>query len=646
MRLFRRRPGRWSRSYAAASLLTLVGGACADSTDPGIEIVLSQPSVDFRAIRGTTAVLTKSITIENSGDGRLGPVSCPANPAAWLTCTVSSGNTVTLSVNPSGLTTSPATATVPLTAAGAPDNPVSVDVNLIIDQPTLTISASTVSFTSAEGGTGTTPGSATVNVTNTGAGTLANLGAITCVPTPVNARVSCVVNQNTGAMTLTVDPSGLAPGTHVFPVTVSAPNDDVSKTISVTLALAANPRISLSQQSLVFQTIRGTAAPAPQVITVSNSGGGSLGTVSCPANPATWLTCAVSGGGSTLTFTANPGNLTASPAAVTVNVSASGASNSPQQVTVNLNIRQPVLDVSATALSFAVAPGGTTTTPANAKVTVTNAGEGTLANLGTIACTPPDGSPITCAIDQSIGELTITVNPVGLVGTRVFPLAVSAPNSNVTRTITVTVAAAPGIALSPNELNFQAVRGSTVDIVKKVKVTNSGGGSLGTIACPATPAPWLTCANGTADTLVFTAKPTGLTASPAELLVPVTATGAVNSPQNVTVNFAILQPILTLSSTVVNVTAAAGATTAPAGITVTNTGAGGTLASLGTIVCTPSHARVSCTVNQTTGALTITVNTATAPALTSGTTHVFTATVAAPNAGNGQQTVTIVLQVT
>jgi hypothetical protein len=640
MRLVRRHP---VSRYLVLTTLALTS-ACADSLAPGIEIVLSQPTVDFRAVRGTTAPVTKTITIENSGDGRLGPVSCPANPAAWLTCSVTNGNTVTLAANPSGLTTSPGSATVAITAAGAPDRPQSVTVNLIIDQPTLTLSTSTVGFTSTEGNIGTTPGSATVTVTNTGAGTLGSLGAISCIPTPANARVSCTVNQGSGVLTLSVDPAGLAPGTHVFPVSVSAPNDNVAKTINVTLANAAIPRISLSQQALVFQMIRGGAAPAPQTVTVSNSGGGSLGTVSCPAAPATWLSCAVSNGGTTLTFTANPTGLTASPTQVAVNVTASGATNSPQPVVVNLNIRQPVLAVSATTVSFAAVPGGSTTVPANEKVSVTNTGEGTLANLGTISCTPPDPSPVTCVVDQTTGELTFTVNPVGVVGTRLIPVTVSAPNSSVARTVTVSIAAAPGIALSPSELNFLAVRGSTTDIVKKVKVTNSGGGSLGTIACPISPAAWLTCAIGLADTLVFTARPTGLTASPAELLVPVTATGALNSPQNVTVNFTIDQPILTLSATVINVSVAAGGTTAPVVVNVTNTGAG-TLSSLGTITCTPSAARVNCAVNQGAATLTITVNTATAPALVSGTTHVFTAAVATPNAGNGQQTVTIVLTV-
>lgn len=623
--------------------LVLTAASCSDSTAPTIEIALSQPVVDFRAVRGTAAPIAKTITVSNSGDGRLGPVSCPASPAPWLACSVSTGNTVTLTANPSGLATSPASVSVPITAPGAAGRSQAVEVNLIIDQPVLTLSASTVSFSASDGSTATTPASATVTVTNTGAGTLANLGTISCAPTPVNARVGCAVNQGTGVLTLTVDPSGLAAATYVFPVVVSAPNDNVPKTIAVTLAMSAVPRISLSQGSLVFQMFRGGTAPAAQTITVSNSGGGSLGTVSCPGAPATWLSCAVSGG-TTLTFTVNPTGLTASPTPVSVPVSATAAINSPQNVTVNFTIRQPLLSVSTSDVSFTTVSGTSTTTPTSATVTVTNTGEGTLANLGGIVCTPPVGSPVTCTVDQATGVLTLTVNPTGVVGTKLFAVAVSAPNSAVTRTVTVSLSAAPGVVLSPNEIAFQAIRGSTTALIKKVKVSNAGNGALGAITCPANPATWLTCTLIVGDTLVFTASPTGLTASPPEVLVPVSAVGAFNNPQIVTVDLTILQPVLSLNASVVNLTVAAGGTTATV-VTVTNTGAG-TLASLGTISFpVPCDVHVSCAVNQATGALTLTVNTATAPALVAGK-YVFTVTVRAPNMSNADQTVAIVLTVT
>ena len=636
------RPGRGQWSALLPVVIALSG--CAETTAPRVEIVPSEPAVDFRAIRGSSAPIVKSIAIENGGDGRLGPVSCAANPAPWLACVVSKGNLITLTANPSGLTTNPSPVQVVVTAPGASGKPGSITANLIIDQPVLTLSAATVNFTASEGANGTTPASANVTVTNTGAGALADLGAISCLPTPANARVTCAVNQSSGVLTLAVNPAGLAPGTYVFPVVVSAPNDNASKTIAVTLSQSAVPRIAVAPQALLFQMVRGAAAPAAQTVTVTNSGGGSLGTVSCPASPASWLSCAATNGGSTLTFTVNPTGLTVSPAGVSVPVSATGATNSPQSVAVNLTIRQPVLSVSATTVAFAAVSGGTTTTPTSATVTVTNTGEGSLANLGTIACTPPAASPVTCAVDQATGDLTIAVNPTGIVGTKVFLVDVSAPNSSVTRTITVTLAAATGIGLSPSDLNFQAIRGTTTDIVKKVKVSNIGSGTLGAITCPPNPATWLTCTLGTADTVVFTAKPLGLTVSPTEVQVPISAVGAFNSPQNVTVNFMILQPTLSLSASVLNLTTAAGGTAGPVTVTATNSGAGN-LANLGVITCTASDPRVTCAVNQTTGNITVSVNSATAPALAAGK-YVFTLTISAPNMGNSAQTVAIVLTVT
>jgi hypothetical protein len=61
--------------------LLLAAVSCSESTAPTIEIALSDPAVDFRAVRGTTAAIAKTITVTNGGDGRLGPVSCPASPA-------------------------------------------------------------------------------------------------------------------------------------------------------------------------------------------------------------------------------------------------------------------------------------------------------------------------------------------------------------------------------------------------------------------------------------------------------------------------------------------------------------------------------------------------------------------------------------
>jgi hypothetical protein len=633
-------PGRLLAALVLAASLS-----CDKALAPSVEIVLSQPAVDFRAVRGSVLTTSRTIIVANGGGGRLGPVSCPAAPATWLACAVTNGNTVTLTANPTGLTTTPAPAAVVISAPGAADHPQTVQATLVIEQPVLTLSATALTFTGSEGSSITAPTAATVSVSNTGAGTLGSLGTVSCTPTPADAHVSCIANQGTGVLSFTIDPTGLAAGTHVFPVRVSAPNDNLAKTVTLTLALSARPRIVLSPPAVQFEAIRGSVSAPPQAVTVSNGGGGTLGTVACPASPAAWLSCSVSG--ATITLAANPTGLVSSPAAASVAISAASASNSPQALAVTLAILQPVLSVSASTVAFTALTGGTTTTPASATVAVTNTGAGGLASLGAVSCSPVvAGTPVTCAVDQQAGVLTFSVNPVGVAsGTHLYDVLVSAPNSSVTRIITVSFAinAPPTLRLTPAELHFSAIRGSTTNQVKTVTVSNAGGGTLGTITCPPNPDTWLTCVVTNSTTLTFTASPTGLTASPLDVTVPVSAVGAANTPQNVEVAFAIGQPVLTLSTSIANFTAATGAGTAtPATVVVTASNSGaGTLASLGTISCSPSSVVVSCGVNGTTGALTLSVN----PTGLAAGVHVYVVTVSTPNQANAAQTVTIVLTI-
>jgi hypothetical protein len=120
------------------------------------------------------------------------------------------------------------------------------------------------------------------------------------------------VNAASGQLTVSVSATGLTAGTYVFPLTVTAPNQgNGSQPLTAVLTVSAPPCIAVSQPLVHFQAIRGSLTPLTQTVTVSHGGNGSLGTVSCPANPAAWLSCAVTGG-TTLTFTARPAAPTAS----------------------------------------------------------------------------------------------------------------------------------------------------------------------------------------------------------------------------------------------------------------------------------------------------------------------------------------------
>jgi hypothetical protein len=622
---------------AATMGLALGAGAC-DTLEPLLTIGLATPTVQFRAVRGTSTPLTQTITVSNAGSGRLGPVTCPQAPASWLTCTVNNGNSVVFTASPAGLSSSPATVSVPLTAPGA-SQPVTAEVSLTIDQPVLGLSTSSVSFSAAEGASSTSPGSATITLSNTGAGTLENLSPLTCVATPPQGRVGCQVSISSGALVVTVDPNGLAPGSYLFPVTVSSANSSVSQTFSVALTVNSNPRIALSPNALFFSAVRGAAGTQSKTVTVTNTGTGSLGTVTCPANPASWLSCSVSG--STVTFTVNSASQTSTPSAVTVPISASGAANSPQNVTVNLQVDQPVLTLNDNSLFFTAVEGVAGSTPVFQSVQASNTGSGSFSSLGTLSCTQPVG--ITCTANSQTGQVTISASGVGRTpGLYSIPVVVSATNSSVSRALTVVLQVAPNatLVLSSHTVAIFAPSGSTTPVSSSITFSNSATGSLGDVSCPANPASWLACSVDQASgTITFTANPSGLVSNPTPVDVPITAANAPGQTEIVNVSLSLSGAGMQLSTSLVSFTGTSGSSvSSPASAFVTVTNPGGSLAALGALSCTASGI-VSCSVDGSTGIVTINVN----PTSLSAGNYLFVVQVS--SALGGSQFVTVQLTV-
>lgn len=174
--------------------------------------------------------------------------------------------------------------------------------------------------------------------------------------------------------TVTVNPAGLAPGTYVGTVTISAMGQQFPVSIAVTVNAAAQA-LALSQTSLRFQVAVGAGAPPSQSIVVLNQAPGSLNwSASATSLTGTWLSVTPSGGaaGSSATITVDPTNLARGDYYGLVQFSSNGAINSPQTVVVVLNV-VPATTVVATvqpaALIF-VGPQGSA--PAAQTVTVAN----------------------------------------------------------------------------------------------------------------------------------------------------------------------------------------------------------------------------------------------------------------------------------
>jgi hypothetical protein len=224
-------------------------------------------------------------------------------------------------------------------------NNLSIINNASSGSPTISLSPTSLSFSATQGGGN--PSAKNVTVSNSGGGTLASpttqinysqgSGWLSVNCTGSSAPYTCSTQPATGS---------LAAGTYNATVQVSctgATNTPQSYTVAFTVNPVSSPTISLSPTSLSFSATVGGGNPSSQNVTVSNSGGGTL------AVPTTgivyhsgsgWLSVQVQGSSAPFTLVTQPttGSLAAGTYTATVNVSSTGATNSPQPYTVTFTV--------------------------------------------------------------------------------------------------------------------------------------------------------------------------------------------------------------------------------------------------------------------------------------------------------------------
>lgn len=136
----------------------------------------------------------------------------------------------------------------------------------------------------------------------------------------------------------------------VLAVAFLAPNVDINAADpgETTGKIMGTPEISVNRSNLNFGSVREgdhtSSLTSPQNLLISNSGGGTLEWF-IDGN-ADWLHCTPTSGtnSGTVTVSVAPCGLAAGSYTGTVQVSAHGASNSPQKVTVGLNVYEPSQD--------------------------------------------------------------------------------------------------------------------------------------------------------------------------------------------------------------------------------------------------------------------------------------------------------------
>lgn len=267
--------------------------------------------------------------------------------ANWLQVTPQSGSTPSfyqVSVSPTGLTEGVYLGTITVQAqSGSAANTLVIPVTLTVTGTSgLAASPTQLTFTQAQGGGAPPPQTITVS---SGGLPITFLASATPFSGGQWLAVSPSSAITTSQLTVTVNGSGLAPGTYNGSVVITSQNPPVTSVVGVTLTVTAPLTIAVTPQSLSFTAGQGGSAPPSQTLSVTSIGASAVqfttsATVS--SGGTNWLSVAPAAGAppSTLTVSVNPAGLALGSYQGTVILSVAGAPL--LQIPVTLTISQAV----------------------------------------------------------------------------------------------------------------------------------------------------------------------------------------------------------------------------------------------------------------------------------------------------------------
>lgn len=457
---------------------------------------------------GQAIPAAKSVTITNSGGATssltglaVGTITYSQGASGWVGAQLN-GTTApaTLSVQPlaaaAQLTAGTYTATIPVTSTvtGVAAAPVTVTLQ-VSNAPTIVLNPTDVSFQADINAQ--FPAAVNVAVTNGAGGNLDGLavGTIT-YGAGATGWLSATLSETVAPGTLRLQPSttSLAAGAYTAKVQVTSSAAGVApKEVSVTYTLRSVPVIGLGASTAAFVAVIGSALPASQVITISNAGSGSLGTLSSSVNyqgtTSGWLTTTLvpAGGGATLTIRPSTTALAVGRYTATVGISAPNAAGATIAVTYDLTQAVPIIALNPGTLSLtSEIQADPTTSPSFGNPAVTNTGAGSLTGLSTSVTYGPGGTGwLNAALAQTTAPTTLFVGrtfqaatlPIGTYQATIRVASTVPGVTAATLGVTFVVTGVPCIVVSPTSITFNTTQ-FTNPPPQVITVTNGCGGTL------------------------------------------------------------------------------------------------------------------------------------------------------------------------
>jgi len=456
-----------SRSAVLAILMAGVFGCDAglkSGPTPGqtfqpLQLSVTPASRDFIVPVGGPNPAPQTVSIQNAGPGTvtglgIGTILYEPTVGGWLTASVGGADfapaTLTLSVNVAGMLPGLYFAIVPVVSSvsGVLERDVVISLQ-ITSAPIIHISPDTVSISGTVGGADPAPQPAVIS--NLGTGNISGMSVGTIIyDAAATGWINGTLDQPTDPATLTIQATtaGLAAGTYsaIVPVGSNVAGivpDSVTVVLTMTTTQAL-PVLGLAPTNVAMVADLGGSNPPNQVVTVTNSGGGTItgltrGTIQyLPAG--NWLGATLNSttAPTTVDLSANIVGLAAGNYRARFPVSAAGGvSGSPKTVTIDLTVNAaPVLVVTPLTVNFSGTLGQPA--PAPQQIAITNGGAGSLTGISAGA--------ITYGAGQTGGWLHATVgssiSPTSLVLT-VDPTVLASGTYNATLPVSSTT---PGIA--------------------------------------------------------------------------------------------------------------------------------------------------------------------------------------------------------
>jgi len=441
-------------------------------------------------------------------------------------------------------------------------------------QADLDVSPDTLTFNAQEGGSN--PSAQSFSIENVGGGTL------DWTATEIAGWFDLSAYSGTAPSTVdvTVDISGLTANTYVDSVIVDG-GDAANSPQSVVIILDLEPPppvIVLSDTIFDFEATEGEKILLYDTLTITNGGGGTLNWAA--ANTQAWLTLAPGSGTapSDMELLVNTDGLDPNTYQDSIEISATGATNSPRKVYVNLTINEPPpqIALSDTLFTFEAMEGEKATFFDT--LSITNVGGGILEWNG--ANSKP-WLTIDPASDTAPSVVELTVVTDGLTPDIYYDTitisSAEATNSPQRAFVQLTInEQPPEIFVDPDNFTFDVTVGDNPPD-QYMSISNTGGGTLNFSLSNLES--WLITApgSGTAPetctlSVVSDTLPIGMYYD----TITVSAPGATSVAVPVTLNVLDQDPVIVLSESLFSFSLVDGNNTAVDTLSITN-GGGGTL---------------------------------------------------------------------